>query len=543
MRQTIPLGRIAGIRIGAHWSVMVMVALIGWLLGAGVLPAATPGEPAAAYWAVAVPGALAFIAALLAHELAHSLLARRYGVPVTSITLWALGGVSELGSEPPTAAADLRIAAAGPATSAAAGLIFGGLAAVVRAAGGPRIAVAALGWLAVMNIFLAAFNLLPGAPLDGGRILRAILWTRYGDRARAAQSAATAGRVLGAMLIAFGLSEFLFWTDSSGLWLALIGMFVMSAAAAEAAAGTAAAALAGLRVGDVMTPDPDTGVTWMSVADFIAEVALKSGQSEFPVIGPGGSLAGVTGLSRLAQVPADRRASTTLGQVMISVPPGYVARPDDPAAPLLSRPPLAGDLAAIVVRDDRITGIVTLTRLRQIIRREALRPRGTPGPPAPDLRPYRPSRSERLSRNMPQLRDFLARFRPAGAPGALAPVGVPADRSRELEAEVGPVLAMLESTAAERARIIDQARYEAEQITAAARAKAAGIAADAERRALAAREEAARQEVALARDEAARAVDSARQQAARTRELARQRMPDLVGRTVDAIRRLDSAGP
>jgi Zn-dependent protease len=299
--------------------------------------------------------------------------ARRYGVPVTSITLWALGGVSELGGEPSTARADLRIAAAGPAASLAAGLIFGGMAAAVRAGGGPGIAVAALGWLAAMNALLAVFNLLPGAPLDGGRILRAFLWRRTGDRVRAAQSAAAAGRAIGAVLMIAGLGEVLLWADAGGLWLALIGVFVMSAAAAEATAETAAAALAGLRVGDIMTPDPDIGGTWMTVADFIDSIALGSAQSAFPVISPGGSLAGVTGVSRLGQVPPASRASTTLGQVMARVPPGYLAAPDDPAAPLLSRPPLADDLAAIVLSEGRITGIVTVTRLRQVIRREALR--------------------------------------------------------------------------------------------------------------------------------------------------------------------------
>ena len=140
---------------------------------------------------------------------------------------------------------------------------------------------------------------------------------------------------------------------------------------------------------------------------------------------------------------------------------------------------------------------------------------------------------------MPALRDFLARFRPAGPPGAAARAGVPADRSRELEAEVGPVLALLGSTDAERERIIAQARRDdAEQITAAARAEGAAITADAEQRAGAAREETARQVVALARDEAAGTVDMARQQAMRTRELAGQRMPALVSRAVDAIRQL-----
>ena len=225
------------------------------------------------YWAVAVPCAIAFMAALLAHELAHSLVARWYGVPVTSITLWALGGVSELGGEPPTARADLRIAAAGSAASLAAGLVFSGLAAAVRAAGGPAIAVAALGWPAAMNVLLAAFNLLLGAPPDGWRILRAVLWRRTGDRVRAARSAAAAGRAVGAALMILGTGEVLLWADAGGLWVALIGIFVMSAAAAEATAGAAAAALAGLRVGDVMTPDPDIGGTWMTVAGFMDGIA------------------------------------------------------------------------------------------------------------------------------------------------------------------------------------------------------------------------------------------------------------------------------
>ena len=216
MNQTVPLGRVAGIRVGMHWSVLVMVILFGWLLGAQELPAMTPHQPTAAYWAAAVPCAAVFMAALLAHELAHSLAARRYGVPVTSITLWALGGVSELGREPPTARADLRIAVAGPAASLGTGLVSAGLAAAVHAAGGPALAVAALAWLAAMNVLLMVFNLLPGTPLDGGRILRAFLWRRHGNRVRAAQSAAAAGRVVGAALMALGAAEILLWADLGG---------------------------------------------------------------------------------------------------------------------------------------------------------------------------------------------------------------------------------------------------------------------------------------------------------------------------------------
>ena len=375
MKQSIRLGRIAGVPVGVHWSVFVIVALIGGILGASVLPGMVPHQAAVAYWAVAVPGALFFVAALLAHELAHAVVARRKGVPVKSITLWALGGVAELGADPPTARADLQIAVAGPATSLAAAAVFGGVWAIVWTAGGPALLAAALFWLAVMNGLLAVFNLLPGAPLDGGRILRGALWLHYRDRARAARAATTAGRVVGVVLIGLGFGEFLAWQDVGGLWLALIGMFVLSAAAAEATAENAAAALGGLRVRDVMIPGPAAGASWMSVADFIERVAAGSAQSVFPVIGPGGCVAGVTSLDLLGRVPPPQRALASVAQVMVPVPDSYLAAPDDPAAPLLGRRPLAGELTAVVMAGGQIVGMVTVDHLQKAARRAALRAR------------------------------------------------------------------------------------------------------------------------------------------------------------------------
>jgi Zn-dependent protease len=352
--------------------VLVIVALIGWILGASVLPGLVPGQPAVAYWAVAVPGALLFVAALLAHELTHAVVAHRKGVPVRSITLWALGGVAELGGSPPTARADLEIAAAGPAASLAAGLVFGGIWLALRAAGGLELLSAALIWLAVMNGIVAAFNLLPGAPLDGGRILRGALWLHYRDRARAARAATAAGRVVGVLLIGAGFGQLLAWHDVGGLWLALIGMFVIGAATAEAGAEAATAALGGLLVRDVMTPGPAVGASWMSVADFIERVAIHSDQNVFPVIGLDGAITGVTGLGRISPLPAGERATTTVAQVMLPVPAAYLAAPEDPAAPLLSRPPLAGELAAIVLTDGRVVGLVTLEQLQRAAHRAAL---------------------------------------------------------------------------------------------------------------------------------------------------------------------------
>jgi len=219
--------------------------------------------------------------------------ARRNGVGVASITLWMLGGVAELDGDPPSAGADLRIALAGPAASLVAAALLFGAGAGIGAAGGPGVAVAAATWLAVMNAILAVFNLLPGAPLDGGRVLRAVLWRHYGDRERAERGAARAGRVLGAALIGLGIGELLAFRSFSGLWLMLIGWFLITAAVAEEKAAAAKTALAGVRVADVMTPHPELAGGWETVGEFIGRAAARSRQDAFPVVGPGGDLAGV----------------------------------------------------------------------------------------------------------------------------------------------------------------------------------------------------------------------------------------------------------
>lgn len=368
MRQSIRLGRVAGIPVGIHWSVIIIVGLIAGILGGDVLPALVPGQGSVAYWAVAIPGALLFVGALLAHELAHAFVARRAHVQVRSITLWALGGVAELGGDAPTARTDLAIAAAGPATSLIVAVVFGGLAFALGAAGGPAIAVVALAWLAVMNALLAVFNLLPGAPLDGGRILRAVLWMRHGDRARAARTAAAAGRIVGIALVGVGVIELFAWHNAGGLWMMLIGVFLAAAASAEGAAEAAASALGDMRVRDVMTPNPATGAGWMSVSDFVDRVALHSAQTVFPVIGFDGALIGIVHLDMLGRLPESVRAVTRLQEIVLPVPPAYHARPDDLARALLTRPPLARELLAVVTEEGRVVGLVTAGDVRQVMR-------------------------------------------------------------------------------------------------------------------------------------------------------------------------------
>jgi len=368
MKQSVRLGRVAGIPVEAHWSVAVILVIIAELAAVSVLPAAFPHEPVVLYWAVAAVAAVLFLASLAGHELAHAVVARHNGVGVKSITLWMLGGVAELETDPPNPGADLRIALAGPAMSLTIGGILYGAGAGISAAGGPGVVAAAATWLGVMNSMLAVFNLLPGAPLDGGRVLRAVLWRRYGDRERAERGAARGGQVLGAVIISLGTAELLVMRSLGGLWLMLIGWFLISAAAAEEKAAAAKATLAGVRVADVMTPHPDLAPGWSTVEEFIERVAAGSRQDAFPVVGFDGALTGVVVASRLARIAAGDRARLRLDQVSLTVPSGYRAAPDDPASPLLSRRPLGGEVAAVVLSDGQVTGMVTLSDLRQALR-------------------------------------------------------------------------------------------------------------------------------------------------------------------------------
>lgn len=316
MRQTVRLGRIGGIPIGVHWSVLIITLLLTEGLAASVLPATAPGRGVLAYWLVALLIAIVFLASLLAHELSHAFVARHYGMPVRRITLWLLGGVSELEGEAPHPKADLLIALAGPLASAVSGGVFAGLAVGASSAGLPRLVVASLAWLAVVNGLLAAFNLLPGAPLDGGRVLRAILWRVRGDRAAAQRGASRAGVVLGVLLLLAGLAQLFIGRDLGGLWLVLLGWFLMAAANAERA-DVGRQALDGVQVAQVMRSDPVCGYEGQSIAVFVDTVARHSPHRTFPVVNFEGECTGLVSLSRLGRVPPPQRDTVRLREVCL----------------------------------------------------------------------------------------------------------------------------------------------------------------------------------------------------------------------------------
>ena len=232
MTASLRLGRIAGIPVGASWSVLLIAALFAWSLAGSILPGLVPGLVPSTYWAAAVVATGLFLGSLLAHEVGHALVARRAGLRVRGITLWLLGGVAQLEDEPASPRDDLRVAIVGPAISLALAVGFGVAAAGLALLGAPALAVAVLGWLAVANVALALFNLIPAAPLDGGRVLRALLASRLGF-VRATEIAAFIGQ---GFAFALGIVGFFGIPGLFGpnLVLIFIAIFVYLAASAEA---------------------------------------------------------------------------------------------------------------------------------------------------------------------------------------------------------------------------------------------------------------------------------------------------------------------
>ncbi|GAA3773152.1 site-2 protease family protein [Micromonospora maritima] len=372
MRASFRLGRVAGVPVGVNWSVLVIFVLIAWSLAASLFPRSYPGNSTFAYVAAGLAAAVVFFLGLLAHEVSHAVVAKRNGIEVEGITLWLFGGVAELKGEAKDPGAELRIAGVGPLVSLIIGVVFGTIAVAVAAAGGGGLLLGALSWLAGINVLLAIFNVLPAAPLDGGRLLRAAVWKATGDRTRASVVAARAGWVLGLLLIGLGLWRFLVGAGFGGLWLALIGWFLIGAAGQEERAARMGDALRGIRVGDVMTPQPQTASGDLTVADFVDHYLFAYRHSALPLTSDGRPVGLVT-LDRVRGIAADRRASTTLAEVSCRADELVLARPDEQLNDLLPRLNECTDGRALVVVDDRLVGIVSPSDISRAVQRGTLR--------------------------------------------------------------------------------------------------------------------------------------------------------------------------
>ncbi|MER5388479.1 site-2 protease family protein [Saccharopolyspora sp. NPDC002686] len=393
MKETVPLGRYAGVRVGLHWSVIGILALVAVSLGGYVLPADLPGHPPLAYAVSGIAAAVLLVCSVLVHELAHSVVARRNDVAVEGITLWLLGGVARLRGEARTSGADFRIAAVGPAASLVLALVFGAGSWLAVELAADELIVAVLGYLAVLNAVLAVFNLIPAAPLDGGRILRAVLWAWRGDRFRAAVWSAWAGRGFGFLLIAAGVVEVLA-RSTAGLWWVLIGLFVVNMASAEERQARIGLALAGIEVGTVMSTPVETVAAAQPVEQFFHDSAVTHRHSTFPVLDERGQLSGLVALNDLRAVPVQDRSGTVLREVARPLAEVATAEPGEPLALVLSRMNEASRGRILVSEHGRLRGIVSPSDITRVLADHSLTatlPAGADLSWEPDTRPPPPN--------------------------------------------------------------------------------------------------------------------------------------------------------
>lgn len=372
MREHVRLGRIAGVSVGINWSVLAIFLLITFGLAAGRFPLLFPDLDPIAYIAAGLAAGVVFFLSLLAHELSHAIVAQRNGVGIEGITLWLFGGVARMEGEASDPGAELRIAGVGPLVSLLLSGAFFALAAGLGALGSTGLVRDVFVWLGAINLALAVFNLVPAAPLDGGRILRSILWRWRGDRTSASITASRAGRVFGWLLVALGFVQ-LVTTGFGGIWLMLIGWFLATAASAEERYATASAALSEVRASDVMSRDPTTVPATTPVDEFVERYVFPNRYSTFPVTDDGGRVVGLVTLKRVKQVPVDRRGTTAVGDVACALEDVPVVQPDDLLSDLLPQMSGCSDGRTLVMEDGRLVGLVSPTDVMRRLEVDQLR--------------------------------------------------------------------------------------------------------------------------------------------------------------------------
>jgi Zn-dependent protease/CBS domain-containing protein len=369
MKSNIKLGKIAGIEIGLHYSWFIIAALIAFSLGERfhhVNPSWSTGR----VWIAALLTALLFFVTLLLHELSHSLVAQARGLKVKSITLFALGGVSQIEEDAKDAKTEFWVAIAGPLASLAVGF---GCIAIAAGLGWhpptePRTAVTAvLVWLGYINVGLGIFNMVPGFPLDGGRVFRAIVWAISKNADRSTRIAARLGQVVAFLFILYGLWSFFGGAGFNGLWIAFIGWFLMDAAQASYAQVDVAAAFRGMRVSEVMSRDCAIVNRGMSLQGFVDTYVLRTGERCFAVA-DGGRLVGLITLRDVGAVPRDRWESTTVREAMRPLKELHVIAPDTQVLDALKL--MAGnDINQLpVVANGALQGILSRSHLMQLLR-------------------------------------------------------------------------------------------------------------------------------------------------------------------------------
>ncbi len=347
------------------WLVFLLIA---WSLADGYLPIVYPGLGALTYWAIGAVSALLLFISVLLHELSHSYIAKKNGLPIARITLFFFGGVSEMSEEPKDAGLEVRMALAGPLTSFAIAGVLGALWYVTRLVSAPVPIIAILGYNAVINVALGAFNLVPAFPLDGGRVLRGSLWGRSKNLLKATRNATRVSEALSLIMIAAGLLLVVATADIfNGLWIIFLGWFIRSGAETSLKQTEMTEALHGISVGDIMTRDLLTVSPDISVQKLVTDYFLIHPHGGYPVV-RNDKLEGVVTMSSVRSIPAEKREMETVAQAMVPYERIVTISPNASAAEALQKIAEKNIGRLLVTDGDRILGMITRGDLMKTIR-------------------------------------------------------------------------------------------------------------------------------------------------------------------------------
>jgi Zn-dependent protease len=374
---SIQLARVLGIRIGVHPSWFVVLFLMIWSLSG--LYEDVVGDDA---FLLAALSAFLFFGSVVLHELGHAVVARRNGIETHGIDLWLLGGLARLSRDSDSPGVEFRIAAAGPAVTLVFGLVCvgAGYALAGSTSFGDALAFdengrvgageAVLAWLTWVNAVLLGFNLIPGFPLDGGRMARAIAWWRTGDRAKATRFASLLGQAFAYLLIGYGLYRFMLGDVLALAWFGLMGFFIIQAARAADIQTQITARIEGLRVSDVMDGEPVAVVADMKLDRVIDEYFLRYGYPWFPVVDAGGRFIGVISRQRADSIPEQLRATSSVDEAtQFDLGKAHAVPIDAPLESLLASEGLQALGAIMAVdRDGVLRGVVTIDQVRRALR-------------------------------------------------------------------------------------------------------------------------------------------------------------------------------
>jgi Zn-dependent protease/CBS domain-containing protein len=356
MPGSLRIGKIAGIEIDINVSWIIILVLLTVSLATGWFPQLYPGWSTATYWITSFIASLLLFVSVLLHELAHSFVARRRGLPVKSITLFIFGGVSNIEQEPTSPGVEFQMAFVGPLTSIVIGIVCFLLQLPLRGSNSPLQGI--LFYLAVTNVLLGVFNLIPGFPLDGGRVLRSIIWKLTGSMQQATRVATITGQVIAYLFIFAGIWLFFTINILDGIWLGFIGWFLLSAAQSANSQAMLTSLLKGVTVGEVMNPHPATVPADISLQQLVDAYFLPGGL-KYALVMQGDKLVGLITLGDIHHIPRERWSQVPVSQVMIPVSRLHVVAPQqslNDVLPLMA----GGDVNQLpVVQNGTLVGILS----------------------------------------------------------------------------------------------------------------------------------------------------------------------------------------